>query len=48
MSFGLTKEPVTFQATMNPLLKPFLRKFVTFFSYDVLIDNPTLPDHLKH
>ena len=29
--FGLTNAPTTFQATMNKLFQPLLRKFVLFF-----------------
>jgi hypothetical protein len=31
MSFGLTNAPVTFQALMNEVLRPFLRRFVLVF-----------------
>jgi hypothetical protein len=31
MSFGLTNAPVTFQALMNEVLRPFLRRFVLMF-----------------
>lgn len=48
MSFGLSTAPATFQATMNPLLKLFLCKFVIVFFDDILIYNPSLESHLNH
>jgi len=49
MPFGLTNAPLTFQATMNDLLRSYRRLFVlVFFFYDILIYSPTIQDHLTH
>jgi hypothetical protein len=48
MPYGLTGAPATFQAIMNYILAPLLRKCVVVFVDDILIYNKNYSDHLEH
>lgn len=46
MPFGLTNAPSSFQALMNLVFKPLLRKSMLVFFYDILVFSKSWSEHL--
>ena len=46
--FNLTNAPSMFQAIMNNVFQPYLRKLIIIFFDDILIYSKTMEEHIQH
>ena len=48
LSFGLINAPATFQAVMNDILRPVIRKFALVYLDDILVFSKNIAEHAEH
>lgn len=48
MPFRLTNAPLTFQAIMNCMLAPYLRRFIVVFFDDIFVYSSSIEEHASH
>ena len=48
MPFSLTNVPSTFQALMNAIFRPYMRRFVLVFFDEIIVYTKELEEHIQH